>query len=249
MSKPGGLTQEVASNSDDRKNGDNLNSSCKEDVADKERALGTLRYVLHTLARTIAPSMPFYAEYLYLAVKEESEAESVHLIAWPEAGEVDDVVLGDMSLVREFVTLALEARTKAGAKVRQPLRSLTLNIELLPEYASIIADEVNVKVVLVNASQSERAVLDLTITPELKAEGDVREFMRGVQERRKQAGLEPQDRIELGVQTSGEGQAVLELFREMILRTVGASTIVYTDVTGETITAGEHTFVVALTKL
>jgi len=220
-----------------------------DDAADKALALGTLRYLLRTLALVIAPAMPFYAEYLYRAVKEETDPESVHLAAWPEGGTVDSLVLEEMSLVRDFVTVALEARTKANAKVRQPLSTLSLNHELTPEYAAIVADEVNVKQVTFVSGQTERAVLDLTITPELKAEGEVREFMRAVQERRKQEGLEPQDRIALVVQAAPEGRLVLEAFKDMLTKTVGATELVFTDTAGETIIAGEHTFVVSLKKL
>lgn len=220
-----------------------------EDEADKALALGTLRHLLRTLALVMAPAMPFYAEYLFRAVKEDHEPESVHLAAWPEGGEIDPLVLEEMGLVREYVTLALEARTKANAKVRQPLSTLSLNHELAPEYASIVADEVNVKQVKFVSDQTERAVLDLVITPELKAEGEVREFMRAVQERRKQDGLEPQDRIALVVQATPEGRLVLEAFKEMLTKTVGATELMFTDVEGESVTAGEHTFVIALKKL
>src|SRR5690606_11819967 len=106
------------------------------------------------------------AEYLWSQVKATADVESVHLGAWPEDGAVDPVVLGEMSLVREFVTLALEARTKANIKVRQPLPKLTINIELEPEYSTIVADEINVKQIVTNADATERAVLDTLITPE-----------------------------------------------------------------------------------
>ncbi|HMO78525.1 MAG TPA: class I tRNA ligase family protein, partial [Candidatus Paceibacterota bacterium] len=220
-----------------------------EDESDKKLALGTLRYLLIKLAGVMAPVMPFYAEYLYLAVKAEGDAESVHLSVWSQGSEVDLVVQEEMSLVREFVTTALEARTKANMKVRQPLAKLSLNRELAPEYAAIIADEINVKKVVFDASQSERVLLDLTITPELKAEGDVREFMRAVQERRKTEGLEPQDRIELIIKTTTEGQQILESFQEMIKKTVGANELTYADTTGESIKAGETDFVVSLIKI
>lgn len=220
-----------------------------DDVADRTLALGTLRHVLETLAQIMAPVMPFYAEHLYRAVREESAPESVHLCDWPEGGKVDEVVLGEMSLVREFVTLALEARVKAGIKVRQPLSQLTLNIEMEPEYGGIIADEVNVKQVSGDAGQSERAVLDITMTPELKAEGDAREFMRAVQGLRKDAGLEQHDRIALTVQTSDGGEAVIKAHQDDIIRTVGATAIDFADANGTEITAGDHSFTVELHKL
>jgi len=220
-----------------------------EGESDKQLAIGTLRYLLGKLAGVMAPVMPFYAEYLYQAVKEASDPESVHLTAWPSLGEVDLVMLEEMSLVREFVTTALEARTKANVKVRQPLAQLSLNVELAPEYAAIIADEINVKAVVFDITQGERVILNLTITPALKSEGEVREFMRGVQEKRKQAGLAPQDRIELVVEATVAGQQILESYQEMIMKTVGAKMITYAVNSGSDIKAGDSNFVVTLIKI
>lgn len=200
-----------------------------DDAADKALAEGTLRHILRTLALVMAPAMPFYAEYLFLAVKTEADAESVHLAAWPEGGEVDDVVLGEMSIVREFVTLALEARTKAGSKVRQPLATLKTNIELMPEYAAIVADEVNVKAVTYVADLATRVELDTVITPELKAEGEVRELMRAIQEARKAANLSPQDKIELALVADDATFATIETFAELIKKTVGATALTRTE--------------------
>ncbi|MCB9816378.1 class I tRNA ligase family protein [Candidatus Nomurabacteria bacterium] len=122
-----------------------------EDTEDKTRALATLRYTLRTLALVMAPAMPFYAEYLWQAVKEDNDAESVHLGKWPEGREVDEELLSQMVTVRTIVSSALEARTKSGVKVRQPMQALYLpetEIPKQPEMISIIADEVNVKQVL-----------------------------------------------------------------------------------------------------
>ena len=217
-----------------------------EDEADKKLALATLRYVLKTLAQVMAPSMPFYADYLWSRVKEESDEESVHLSSWPEFLAPDPVVLGEMSLVREFVTAALEARTKAGIKVRQPLSKLTLNIEMEPEYASIICDEVNVKEVAFANDASERVVLSTELTPELKMEGDARDFIRAVQDLRKTRGLEPSDRITLTVQTSDSGEAVLRAFESEIKRVTGADAIVFDDANGEEVKAGDHSLTVQI---
>ena len=223
-----------------------------EDEADKALAIGTLRHLLRTLALVMAPAMPFYAEFLYRAVKEESEPESVHLAAWPEGGEVEGHLIADMAEVRKVITYALEARTKLGIKVRQPLQKLEIfwqspSVTIMDE---LIIDEVNVKEVAHHIHDSATIVkLDSNITLELKAEGEVREFMRAVQERRKQDGLEPQDRISLVVQATSEGQLVLETFKDMLVKTVGATELVFADVEGERVSAGEHTFVIALKKL
>ncbi len=215
-----------------------------DDQRDKQAALATLRHTLRTLALVMAPVMPFYAEYLWQAVKAEDDAESVHLGAWPKGGEVDSELVEAMAVVRQQVTIALELRTKAGIKVRQPLATLELALELPLELVSIIKDEVNVKEVRSGAVVK----LDTTLTPELIAEGNVREFMRGVQEQRKENGLAPADRVVLTIGTSPEGQALIERSRDTIMKTVGAADLVFAPTEGATIAAGEYSFVVSLVK-
>lgn len=199
-----------------------------EDGVDKARALATLRYALRTLALVMAPAMPFYAEYLYRAVKEEGDRESVHLAAWPEGGVVDSELLVAMNATRAVVTAALEARTKSGVKVRQPLATLTINTTLSAELMQVVAEEVNVKSVVCVAEQAEVVALDITITPELKAEGEVRELMRAVQEARKAADLSPQDKIELALVSDDATFATIQTFSELIKKTVGATALTRT---------------------
>lgn len=222
-----------------------------EDEADKKLALSTLRYVLKTLAQVMAPAMPFYADYLWQKVREENDAVSVHLSRWPTSGEVDFVVIGEMSLVREFVTTALEARTKANVKVRQPLASLTLNIEMVKEYNDILAEEINVKKVMFDISQTNRVVIDTILTPELKMEGDTRDLIRAIQDMRKEAGLIPQDVIKLEIETDQTGEELLNniAMADMIKKTVGASDILITKTIGKEIKAGENSFTVSIHKL
>lgn len=216
------------------------------DEGDKKLAIGTLRHVLQNLSLMMAPSMPFYADYLWRRISEVDAPASVHLATWPEVNKFDPVVLGEMSLVREFVTSALEARTKAGIKVRQPLARLTLNIEMEKEYADVICDEVNVKEVTFDINSTERAVLDTAITPELKMEGDARDFIRAIQEMRKAKGLLPSDRISLLVQTSDSGEEILKTFDAEIKRVVGADSIDFGNASGEDIKAGDNSFTVEL---
>lgn len=222
-----------------------------DDGEDKRVAIGTLRFVLRELAKVMAPAMPFYAEYLYLAVKGETEAESVHLTAWPEGGEVHETLIADMAEIRRLTTVALEARTKAKINVKQPLALLKVkvsepSVKLLFE---LLASELNVKAVAEDETIEGEVWLDITLTPELKMEGDVREFMRGVQERRKAEGLAPQDRIELIVHTEDKGQVVLNSFKEMISKTVGASEIIFSDNSGTEIKAGDCIYRVLLKKI
>jgi isoleucyl-tRNA synthetase len=191
-----------------------------DDSDDKVNTLETLRYVLKNLSLLMAPVMPFYAEYLFQNVRTEEDRESVHLMKWPQGNDVDPVVLGEMSSIRECVTLALEARTKAGCKVRQPLRALYTNINIAPEYAEIIASEINVKAVIYDSTLEARVRLDTELTPELKQEGNVRELMRAIQDARKEKGLSPEDRIVLLVNHATE--ELMGVYKDEVLRTVGA---------------------------
>jgi isoleucyl-tRNA synthetase len=219
-----------------------------ENTEDKAQSLGTLRHVLRTLALVMAPSMPFYAEYLWQRVRDVADAESVHLAAWPSELTTDPAVIEEMSLVREFVTLALEARTKANIKVRQPLKTLTLNIEMTPEYAAVIADEVNVKTIGCDTQITDRVLLDTTLTPELIEEGVARELVRAIQDVRKKTGLEPSDRVTLTIETDTTGERICETFKDMIMKTVGADALTFAPTSGERIDTGEATFVVSVLK-
>jgi isoleucyl-tRNA synthetase len=224
-----------------------------DDVADKTLALGTLRFILRELAKVMAPVMPFYAEYLYRAVRTESEIESVHLCSWPVGGVVASDLLQKMAEVRMFVTQGLEARTKANIKVRQPLSELfiTTNVTLDDELKALIMDELNVKgITLAHLEEGKSAYCTLAIelTPELLAEGAVREVMRAVQDMRKVAGLEPVDRISLTIDTNEAGQAAVTAYRDLLVKTVGASDVVFAQAYGTTVTPGDYTFTLAIEK-
>jgi isoleucyl-tRNA synthetase len=229
-----------------RRSRDRFKSS---DTTDRTQAIQTLRYVLQKLSLVMAPSMPFYAEYLYLAVKEENDTESVHLAVWPDIGIYDSEVLEEMKTVRALVSLALEVRAKENIKVRQPLSKLSTKAPFpAGKYENIIADEVNVKEVEHATDEVIAVELDTHITPELKTEGDVREFVRQIQDLRKQKGLEAKDRVELIVQTSDAGEAMVTAFLSEIQKVVGAEKIIFGDAEGVEVVAGEHSFTVAILK-
>ena len=86
-----------------------------------EAALRTLWYALVQTLRVLAPVMPFLTEHLWRNLVLDGP-ESVHLAAWPEVPAPDRALLDEMADVRRVVTLAHQARSASGLKLRQPLR-------------------------------------------------------------------------------------------------------------------------------
>ena len=190
-----------------------------EDDGDKNDAYRTLHYVLVRLSYILAPFTPFLAEELYHNLT--GDAESIHLKDWLSAGEVNRAMLRDMNALRAAVNDGLSKRAAEGIKVRQPLASAKLVSTIsqnTPEEVAqflvdIARDELNVKSVEVvtgseldvpEASAQPSVVYDLTITPELKREGLMREIVRHVQSARKKAGLQVDDRIILQLTTNDD---------------------------------------------
>jgi isoleucyl-tRNA synthetase len=188
---------------------------------DKEQAYQTLYEVLVTLSKLMAPFTPFLADELYRNLTGEA---SVHLVDWPIADEklVDEKSNADMRHARFVVTMGLKARADGKIKVRQPLRSVTAR-PLEKALEDIVREELNVKVYVGREGMDELVELDLTLTEDLKLEGEMNEVNRAIQEGRKKAGFNVEDRIVLGYQGK---ESVFEKFREEIARKVLATSIV-----------------------
>lgn len=191
----------------------------KDGDADAKR---TLYAVLVDVAKLLAPFAPFAADDIWQTLKTDRDAESVHLAKWPERKKVNESVLEEMKVARAVVTEGLEARQKSGIKVRQPLSSVKIHVSgLASGTLAIIADELNVK----NVALGERFELDINITPELKREGDFREFVRGVQGMRKDQDLSPNDLVTLTIPESQKD--LIAGFEDELKKTAGIKEILF----------------------
>ncbi len=201
---------------------------------DKNDAYRTLHYILVRLSIVLAPFTPFLAEELYQKL---TGRESVHLLDWPEYGNVDELLLDKMYYVRSLISLGLSGRANEGVKVRQPLRAVIKSKEQLsPFEKAMIEEEINVKAeFLISPTDPYGITMNFEITPALKREGLMREVVRQVQNARKQAGLNVDDRINLCLEaTNKELIQAIEEHKNVIKQETLASKL--------SSEAGEHAF-------
>jgi isoleucyl-tRNA synthetase len=147
-----------------------------ESDSDKQAAYTTLYTALITVAKLLAPAMPFLAEELYqnLVCRVDVNApESVHLSLWPEYDKafIDDTLNHEMVTVMKLVSLGHAARNKADRKVRQPLAEAAFSVGNIEErdavetYAELIKDELNVKRLRLLDTSSEAVVFRIKPLP------------------------------------------------------------------------------------
>jgi len=215
---------------------------------DKE-AKQTLYFVLKTLAKIMAPFAPFSAEDIYLKLRDKNDKESVHLENWPVSNKINSEILKDMEEVRKIVSLGLEARQKAGIKVRQPLSKIEVkNYKLNSEYSELIKDELNVKEISENSKIENEVLLDTEITEELKEEGSYRELVRAIQDMRKKEELISSDVVVLNIETNDEGQSLVKKFKEDLIKTINAKEINFSSNDGEEIKVNDLVFKVKIER-
>ena len=120
---------------------------------DKLSAYQTLYTCLLTVSKLMAPIAPFYADRLYADLTKGMEGmpASVHLAAYPVAGETDKNLERRMELAQHISSMVLSLRKKEHIIVRQPLQCITVPVtdnclrEDLENVRQLILDEVNVK--------------------------------------------------------------------------------------------------------
>jgi isoleucyl-tRNA synthetase len=186
-----------------------------------KEASHVLGFVLLTLSKLIAPFVPFLSEEIYQRIQNLNykTQRSVHLENWPKSDKelIDKSLERRMEKAREIVKLALAERAKVRIKIRQPLKKLTIkesSLKRFPELLELIKEEVNVKKV----SFGKSFKLDTKITPELKEEGILREIVRQIQQKRKEEGLKPRQKIIVFFEGEREIISVLEKYKERILK-------------------------------
>ena len=136
-------------------------------------AIDTMHTVLSVLARVAAPLLPLLSEEIYGGLHGTgggSGAASVHLTDWPALDELpaDDDLVDTMDLVRDVCSATLSVRKAHQRRVRLPLNSVTVaavDADRLADFVDVIADEVNVRRVVLTTDVASVATERLQLVP------------------------------------------------------------------------------------
>jgi isoleucyl-tRNA synthetase len=186
---------------------------------DKLDAYATLYETLVTVAKLIAPFLPFFSEEIYQNLVRRAGVPgakaSVHLEAFPsvDPSAIDERLAAETRAVRDVVSLGLSVRTVQKLKVRQPLAraDLVLNDpawkDRLASYASLIREELNVHELRFMAFSHEDGAVSFKLKPNFRALGP--RLGKGVQAVKKV--LESADGARLHAELAEHGRVVLEV--------------------------------------
>jgi isoleucyl-tRNA synthetase len=135
--------------------------------AGEQAAIDTLHTVLSVLCRVAAPLLPLTTEAVYRDLTGE---RSVHLTDWPDAASLpaDPDLVDTMDLARDVCSATLRVRKAHQRRVRLPLASLTVAVpgaDRLAGFTSLIADEVNVKGLVLTDDVASVATHELQVVP------------------------------------------------------------------------------------
>lgn len=140
-----------------------------EQSGDKLAAYQTLYTVLTTLAKLVAPVVPFIAEVMWQNLQSSPGGTgglSVHHELFPhaDAALIDQQLSEDMAALLRLVSLGSAARNVVKIKVRQPLAELRVqpatdaDRRAMQRFAEQLSDELNVKTISLHDSAGKPLV-------------------------------------------------------------------------------------------
>ncbi len=121
------------------------------DDLDKLAAYRTLYDALMDVAKLMAPFTPFISEQIFQNL--DGSLATVHMCDWPKLDEslIDAKLEESMSVVRDLVEAAANARQKAQIKLRWPVKRIIVAsespgvLESIESLESLVKDQINVK--------------------------------------------------------------------------------------------------------
>jgi isoleucyl-tRNA synthetase len=139
------------------------------DEISSQDAFDTLGTILEVVCRVAAPLLPLVTEAVWRGLTgADTPDSSVHLADWPDASSLpsDADLVRDMDRVRDVCSAAHSIRKARGLRARLPLAGLTVaapDADRLSPYVELIADELNVKTVVLTEDEDRFASRRLTV--------------------------------------------------------------------------------------
>jgi len=198
------------------------------------KSLETLYFVLVELTKLMAPFFPFISEKAYqiLDVSRFSKLESVHFdeikMDFQNLNDSESELLNKMSQDRELISQALAVRTSSKTSLRQALNEIYVSKKV--SFEEIFKEELNIKNITYSqkefitefANEDRSIILDTHLTQELLDEGKVREFVRKVQDMRKNAKLNVSDKIKIIYSETDISTNLITENKEMLTKKLNA---------------------------
>ncbi len=198
-----------------------------------EETCEVLKKIRKVLLKLAAPIIPFITEKIWQDLKDEKivKEESIHLTKWPKADKkkIDKKLEKEMDKTLDIIEAGLRERDKVDKGLKWPLKKATVNKKVSKEFKEIIKRQLNVKKVKLEESRGKVKVkLETKLTKELEAEGYARVLSRKIQSKRKKAGLNKKDKINLEIVLGKELLKKLKSREEFIKNRVNAKRILLT---------------------
>ncbi len=189
---------------------------------------------LKEVVKLIAPISPFISEKIWQNLKNSKivQEESVHLAKWPdcEKSRIDKKLEAEFELAIKIIEAGMAARDKAKIGLRWPLPKAKVFCKNIPaNIKPIISRQLNIKEISFEKGEELNVMLDTTLTPELEAEGYLREIARAIQDARKKANMKKGELINIALYASEKLKKTILTNKEFLKERVNANEIIIDD--------------------
>src|SRR3989344_4717303 len=180
------------------------------DRIDEKIVINTIEKVLVESIKMLSVISPFITEEIYQNLKKslKLKEESIHLEKWPKFDSklIDKKMEEEMINVQKIIQEAVAQREKIQLGIRWPLLEAEIHTKhKIKPFEDLIKKQINVKKIIFKDSKEFQMIkLNQQLTPELLKEGYTREVIRRINDLRKKAKLNKNDRIELKIESKQE---------------------------------------------
>jgi len=215
-------------------------------LEEKKLAFDVIYKVLFRSISLFSVTCPFTTEQIYQNLREhfKLDAESIFLAGWPKAD--DKQINSELEQIFEDAKIVIQSilhlREKIQMGQRWPLAKAVIVTDkdeirkAVDKLGSIIMKQTNIKEISIEKKmptgfeatefRTSSVGVDKKLTPDLESEGFAREIMRRVQNQRRKAGLQKNDRIKLSLVVEDKDmEKRLDKWSAEIAKRVGADSV------------------------